>query len=198
MDKKTIDTYNTLAKDYDFETIEFWDNFPRVFLDKFLTLSGPDILNEGSGPGRDGLILKEAGKKVICLDASEEMIKLSTERGLESVLGTFGSLPFEDGSFDGVWSYTSLLHIPKSEMGRALEEVCRVLKPEGYLALGLIEGNSEEYKLSSGVSLPRLFSYYQKEEIEELCKKHGFEMIYSYTFQPRSKNYLNYIFKKVT
>lgn len=197
MDRKTIDTYNTLAHDYDTETIEFWETFPRSFLDKFVELSGKKILNEGSGPGRDGLLLKDAGKEVVCLDASEEMIKLSRERGLESVLGSFEKLPFLDNSFDGVWAYTSLLHIPKPEMGAALREMHRVLKPQGYFALGLIEGDTEEYKLSSGVSLPRLFSFYQKEEVEKLCKDAGVELVHFETFKPRSKNYLNFIFRKI-
>ena len=197
MDQKTIDTYNALVYDYDTETIEFWDSFPRTFLNKFIDLSGEKILNEGSGPGRDGLLLKDAGKDVMCLDASEEMIKLSRERGLESVLGSFEELPFPEHSFDGVWAYTSLLHISKLKMAKGLGEVHRVLKPQGYFALGLIEGDTEEYKLSSGVSLPRLFSFYQKEEVEKLCQDAGFELVHFETFKPRSKNYLNFIFRKI-
>jgi ubiquinone/menaquinone biosynthesis C-methylase UbiE len=114
MDQQTIDTYNRLAKEYDDETIDFWNQFPRTFLDKFVELSGMRIVDIGSGPGRDGLLLQQAGKEVVCTDASEAMVKLSTERGLKSVLAGFDNLPFEDQLFDGVWSYTSLLHIPKN------------------------------------------------------------------------------------
>lgn len=197
MDQQTIDTYNKMAREYDDETVDFWDKFPRTFLDKFIELSGKKVIDIGSGPGRDGLLLQEAEKEVVCVDASEAMIKLSSERGLESVLAEFDKLPFEDRLFDGAWSYTALLHIPKKEINTPLNEIFRVLKSFGFFALGLIEGDSEEYKESSGVDMPRWFSFYQKDEVEDLCKKHGFELVYFETFKPRSKNYLNFIFRKM-
>jgi len=99
MDQQTINTYNQLAKEYDAETTDFWDRFPRTFFDKFIELSKEKILDVGSGSGRDGLILQKAGLDVICLDASESMIRISTERGLKSILGDFNSLPFENEGF---------------------------------------------------------------------------------------------------
>jgi ubiquinone/menaquinone biosynthesis C-methylase UbiE len=196
MDQQTIDTYNKMAKEYDDETVDFWERFPRIFLDKFIKLSGEKIIDVGSGPGRDGLLLKEAGKDVVCVDASEAMVKLSFEKGLESVLAGFDTLPFENESFDGAWSYTALLHIPKKFIDTPLKEIVRVLKPSGTFALGLIEGDTEEYKESSGVDMPRWFSFYQKDEVVDVCKKHAFELVYFETFKPRSKNYLNFIFRK--
>ena len=196
MDKQTIDTYNKRAKEYDDETVDFWEGFPRAFLDKFNNLSGKKIIDIGSGPGRDGALLQQAGKDVVCVDASEAMVKLSSERGLESVVADFDKLPFGDEVFDGVWSYTALLHIPKKTVITSLKEVARVLKPSGIFALGLIEGDTEGFKESSGIDMPRWFSFYQKEEVEHLCQEFGFELVYFETFKPRSKNYLNFIFKK--
>lgn len=196
MDKQTIDTYNKMAKEYDDETVDFWDQFPRTFLDKFIKLSGNKIIDIGSGPGRDGLLLQKAGKEVVCVDASEAMVKLSSKRGLESILSGFNKLPFKDQSFEGVWSYTALLHIPKKSINTPLKEIFRVLKPSGIFALGLIEGDTEEYKESSGVNMPRWFSFYEKDEVENICKEHGFNLVYFESFKPRSKNYLNFIFQK--
>lgn len=197
MDRQTIDTYNKMAQEYDDETVDFWDRFPRAFLNKFIELSAKKIVDIGSGPGRDGLILQQAGKDIICVDASEAMVKLSSERGLQSVLAGFDSLPFENELFDGIWSYTALLHISKKSIRTPLKEIYRVLKPSGIFALGLIEGNTEEYKKSSGVDMPRWFSFYQKDEVVDICKKHDFELVYFETFKPRSKNYLNFIFRKL-
>lgn len=196
MDKQTIDTYDKMAREYDSETVDFWDRFPRTFLDKFVQLTGEKIVDIGSGPGRDGLLLHQAGKEVVCIDASEAMVKLSSEKGLRSVLAGFDKLPFENELFDGVWSYTALLHIPKKDIDTPLLEISRVLKPMGIFALGLIEGDTEGYKESSGVDMPRWFSFYQKDEVIDICKKYGFELIYFETFKPRSKNYLNFIFRK--
>jgi hypothetical protein len=62
--------------------------------------------------------------------------------------------------------------------------------------VGLIEGDGELYRESSGVGLPRWFSYYKKEEIENLLRIQGFAIIYFEQFKPRSKNYLNFICQK--
>ena len=197
MDLKTIQTYNEKAADYDQETIEFWDTFPKSFLDTFSKLSQGKVLNVGSGPGRDALLLKERGLDVTCLDASTAMIKLCQDRGLEAVLADFNDIPFSEGSFGGVWAYTSFLHTPKTEISKALNETKRVLKDGGIFALGLIEGDFEGYRESSGVSLPRWFSFYSQEEVEQLLKEHGFEVLYFETFKPASRNYLNFIARKI-
>ncbi len=196
MDKLTIDTYNKLARDYDEETADFWERFPSTIIDKFSERAKGRILDIGSGPGRDGLILKEKGFDVVCLDASEAMVELSSSRGLESVVGDFSTLPFPDASFDGVWSYTTFLHVPKAEVHIAFSEVNRVLKSGGIFGLGLIEGDEEKYRESSGVNQPRWFSYYRKEEIENLLQKHGFAIEYFEQFKPGPKNYLNFISRK--
>lgn len=197
MDAKTIETYNQLAREYDEETVDFWERFPRTFIDSFAAAVGKgSILDVGSGPGRDGLLLTEAGLDVTCLDASEAMVALSSARGLRSVQGDFLALPFQDESFGGVWAYTSLLHVPKAEIAKALSEIGRVLAPDGVFGLGMIEGADELYRESSGVGQPRLFSFYSKDELESLLRAHGFEPFYFDTFQPRSKNYLHFLGRK--
>ncbi|MDO8474528.1 MAG: methyltransferase domain-containing protein [bacterium] len=198
MDKKTIDTYNKLAKEYDEETKDFWNIFPNIFIRKFcenIPTKGR-VLDVGSGPGRDALILQRAGLDVTCFDASEAMISMTKEKGFLSVLGDFNSIPFPDGSFDGVWSYTTLLHVPKSEVQTGLKEIHRVLKKDGIFGLGLIEGDTEGYRESSGVNLPRYFAYYTKEEVESLLKEVGFTPFHFETFKPGSKNYLHFLVRK--
>lgn len=196
MDKVTIDTYNRTAGAYDAETAGFWNLFPRTIIDTFASMVHGRVLDAGSGPGRDGVLLQEKGLDVVCLDASEAMIALSRARGLDSVLGDFCTLPFPDSGFGGVWAYTALLHVPKSEVGTALSEISRVLAKGGIFGLGLIEGDEERYRESSGIALPRWFSYYRKGEVEDLLRTHGFSVVYFEQFKPASKNYLNFISKK--
>src|SRR6185436_13529912 len=100
MDQRTINTYNEMAEEYDVETADFWKRFPRAIIDKFSEAVHGKVLDIGSGPGRDGLILKDKGLSVVCLDASQAMVDISTQRGLESVCGDFNSLPFPEKSFD--------------------------------------------------------------------------------------------------
>lgn len=196
MNTVTIDTYNRTALEYDTETAGFWDLFPRTTIDTFADMVHDRVLDVGSGPGRDGIILQEKGLEIVCLDASEAMVTLSSERGLQSVVGDFCALPFSDAAFGGVWAYTALLHVPKSEIGKALSEIARVLAKDGVFGLGLIEGDDERYRESSGINLPRWFSYYRKDEIENLLRTHGFSVVYFEQFKPASKNYLNFISRK--
>ncbi|MEK7527180.1 MAG: class I SAM-dependent methyltransferase [Patescibacteria group bacterium] len=184
MDKITIDTYDKMAVEYDRETANFWKRFPSTFLEKFKAgvLKRGTILDVGSGPGRDAAILSAAGFSVICLDASEAMLKITKEKGFESIRADFLELPFDKETFDGIWAYTSLLHVSKIKIPSALSEIYRVLKKTGVFALGLIvgliEGKTEEYRESSGVGMPRLFSFYEKPEIENLLGEAGFKVKY--------------------
>jgi ubiquinone/menaquinone biosynthesis C-methylase UbiE len=196
MDQQTIDTYNKMAQEYDQETTDFWDRFPRTFIDKFASLAKGKVLDVGCGPGRDALLLQEKGIDLTCLDASEEMVKICQSKGLNSIVGNFNDLPAEDTSFAGVWAYTSLLHIPKSDVINPLKEIQRILKVGGIFGLGLIEGDSEGYKESAGVNMPRWFSFYKKEEIEQIVISLCFEVVYFEQFKPSSRNYLNFIFRK--
>ncbi|MEX0749053.1 MAG: class I SAM-dependent methyltransferase [Candidatus Saccharimonadales bacterium] len=197
MDKITINTYNQLASEYDEETTGFWDDHPREFIDKFTELAfGKKVLDVGSGPGRDGLILREKGLDVTCLDASQAMIDFCSARGLRAVMGDYNSMPFGDRSFDAVWAYTSLLHAKKSAVDIPLIEVSRVLRPNGVIGLGMIEGKGEGYRESAGVNKPRWFSYYTESEIRSLMEKHGFDILFFSKFQPRASNYLNFIARK--
>lgn len=197
MDQKTIDAYNHLAGKYDEETSDFWKKFPRTFLDEFIKLVDDTVLDVGSGPGRDAVILRDHGLHVTCIDASRAMIEMSRAKGLASVLGNFESLPFDDGSFGGVWAYTSLLHVPKNEIEKPLREIRRVLKPDGVFGLGLIEGTMEEYRQTEKVPEDRWFSFYTREEVENLLAQYGFEIVYFEQFKPKTKNYLNFISKKI-
>jgi SAM-dependent methyltransferase len=78
-----------------------------------------------------------------------------------------------------------------------MAEIHRVLKPGGIFALGLIEGDEELYRESSGVNQPRWFSYYSQQEIEQLLGEHDFEVLSFTTFKPKSKNYLHFIARKL-
>ncbi len=196
MDFKTIQAYDALAKEYDAEVEPFWTEFPQEFLSVSLNHLKGSVLDVGSGSGRDGLILKNAGLRVSCIDASSAMVDMCKEKGLEAVQADFAKIPFADFEFDNAWMYTSLLHVPKAEAPVVLSEVKRVIKHKGMLVLGLIEGDVEGYKNSAGMNMPRWFSFYKKEEVEKLLADAGFEIVFYEEFMPRSKKYLNFLCRK--
>lgn len=196
MKSLTIDTYNAYAVAYDNETAGFWRDFPTSFMDEFLSRASGLVINIGSGPGRDGLLLKERGANLVCIDASETMVDISTQRGLKSQVGDMLNLQFRDAYFGGAWAYTSLLHLPKSQITIALGEINRVLKPGAWFALGMQEGEGESYKESSELHAPRWFALYSREELTKLLEENGFAVASISSMKPKSKTYLHILCQK--
>lgn len=199
MDRKTVESYDRTADGYEQDTADFWERLPQPpFLDAFTAmLNGRRVLDLGSGTGRDGLMFRDRGIEPICLDASAAMVNLSAQKGLRAMRGDFASPPFQDGQFDGVWAYTSLLHVPKEQFGRVLVEIHRVLKPGGIFGLGLIEGDGEEYRDTKHDGNPRWFSYYGVEEARDLLERNGFGLMYTQRTTPRTRTFLHFLARGV-
>jgi ubiquinone/menaquinone biosynthesis C-methylase UbiE len=90
----------------------------------------------------------------------------------------FIELPFEDGFFDGVWAYASLVHLETiAEVEKALQEFYRVLKTEGILHI-LVKQQMDEKKTSVITDAlshhDRFFRWFTKDEVQELVEKNGF------------------------
>lgn len=97
------------------------------------------VLDLGCGAGHVSFHVAPAVAAVVAYDLSEQMLAVvaaaATERGLTNVqtrLGAAEDLPFADGEFDFVFSRYSAHHW--SDLGLALREARRVLKPGGVAA----------------------------------------------------------------
>ena len=94
-----------------------------------------DVLEVGVGLGTDFVRFVRAGARASGIDLTEAAIEAVRRRlaleGLTADLRVADaeSLPFEDRSFDLVWSYGVLHHTPDTP--RALAEIRRVLRPTG-------------------------------------------------------------------
>lgn len=196
-DKATINAYNKYARVYDEEVVEFWEKFPQEFLEQFAqTLPGRHVLNVGSGSGRDALLLKARGLDVVCVDASKSMVDITTRLGFESHLADFSNMDFPLASFDGIWAYTSLIHVPKEEARRAIQNLRTLLKPEGIFAIGVIEGEAAgmvERKTMPGTT--RYFKNYKSEELRGLIEPLGFGFLYEGKYQPLNIVFLNQLYR---
>ncbi|WP_309136318.1 class I SAM-dependent methyltransferase [Nocardioides campestrisoli] len=101
-----------------------------------------DVLEVGSGAGQCSRWVRTQGGRSIGLDLSHRQLqhgrRLDAESGVSvpSVLGTATALPFAAGSFDVVFSSFGALQFV-SEIGTALDEVVRVLRPGGRLAFSI-------------------------------------------------------------
>ena len=97
--------------------------------------AGQDVLEVGVGAGTDHVQWARAGARLSGIDLTQEGVDLASERlsmeGLHSNLRAADAeaLPFDDASFDIVYSYGVLHHSPNTV--RCISEVHRVLRPGG-------------------------------------------------------------------
>lgn len=165
-------------------------NEAQLFIDSLL---GKDILDLGSGPGRDSLFFKSRELNPVCVDISPSMIELCREKGLVAYEMDIENLSFEDSSFDGVWAYTSLLHLPKRVFPSVLKRLSQILKPRGVFFIGMKEGDFDGWIASSLYGNEgRFYVLYQSDELERFLSAH-FDIIHRSQIQSRQDNYLNYL-----
>ncbi|MFA6250122.1 MAG: class I SAM-dependent methyltransferase [Candidatus Shapirobacteria bacterium] len=199
MDQATIKAYDRYYKEYDDEVIEFWDNFPLATIDKFCNLlNGKKVLDLGSGSGRDALILQKRGLEVVCIDASKEMVKITKRLGFESIESDFQDYDFPELEYDGVWAYTSLLHIKKEKVVTVLQDIYKTLRPGGVFLVGMIEGTYEGGVEQEGMpGEKRYFRFYEEKELKEMIEKVGFKFEFQERYKPHSKIFLAQIYIKI-
>ncbi len=193
----TIRTYNAINELYDAETRDFWDRFPMDIVRKFLELlPGDEILDLGSGPGRDAVILRNHGLNVTCVDGSENMVNMTARLGFNSVLSDLRVFDSPDKKYHGIWAYSSLIHLNFDEAKKLVGKLSDILKDGGILFLGLIQGDGHDVINAAGSSFTRYFEYYHHEKIMALVENSSFRLVFHDSFKPGNQVYLNYIFSK--
>jgi len=178
--------FRDTIKWYDNNAEQYGENSKRVsfekvvdgFLDKLPT--SPAVIDAGCGAGRDTKVFHDKGVNVVGIDISEGLLEVARRENpdITFIAADFTDLPLEDQSFDGVWSHASLVHLETiEEVGKALSEFSRVLKPGGFLYVYVKEQQGEEKTAIVSDSLSgheRFFRYYEPEEFTELLGKAGF------------------------
>ena len=197
-DNITIDAYDKYAQNYDDSVAYFWDNFPTDFVDKFADAApGKRVLDAGSGSGRDALLLRDHGFDVMCQDGSRAMVDMTNDLGFESHHTSFADMDFAPQSFDAIWAYTSLIHIPPDEARQVIQTLRSYLRPDGVFAIGMIEGDSAgmvDHKSMPGS--PRYFKRYTSDELKRLLEPLGLDLIHEQKYQPHNSVYINQLYKK--
>ncbi len=96
------------------------------------------ILDHGCGTG---LLSKFLGKNINGVDNSAEMLKIKGSGDLADV----EKLPYKDGTFDFILSFTTLQNCSSQE--KAIKEAKRVLKPKGTFVCTFLRSLEPKLKL---------------------------------------------------
>ncbi|MGP3982553.1 class I SAM-dependent DNA methyltransferase [Streptomyces sp. KR80] len=156
--------------------------------------AGSRILDVGCGTGMPTAAqLVEDGHQVVGVDFSPGMVKLARDRvpGAEFIQRDLADLAVEGpeglGRFDGVVAFFSLLMLPRAEIPHALRTLHGLLRPDGLLALSMVEADVDDFAIPFLGSTIRV-SGYLRDELRQVVSDAGFEVTGedSYAYAPAS------------
>ena len=164
------------------------------------------VLEVGCGLGSHSEQISKSGASLTAIDLSKTSVEATQRRfNIKSLNGKIlkadaENLPFEDNSFDIVWSWGVIHHTPNTE--KCAQEIERVLKPNGelrimlyhksslynwlnvYLRYGIFSGKLFKYTVQELRNLytdgrhiggAPLSKYYTKHEVRNLFNKIDFQ-----------------------
>lgn len=174
------------------------DRIPQAALDSFAGVGyhfdladmaeGAAVLDLGSGSGTDvfgaAVLVGESGR-VVGLDMTEEQLEkartLRDSAGFDTVSfesGYIESLPFDDDSFDIVIS-NGVINL-SAQKAQVFEEIARVLRPGGQLALSDIiseERLSDSTKADADLWAACIGGAMEVEKYQEIIENAGLEIL---------------------
>ncbi len=137
--------YDEFANWYENERHDGYHAFiDRLESDLILPLSpNKDVLEVGCGTGLILDKIQPVAGRAVGIDLSDGMLEGARKRGLEVYKSDACSLPFEDETFDLVYSFKVLAHV--EDIDTALAEMSRVTRPGGKLVLEFYNRASLRY-----------------------------------------------------
>lgn len=110
------------------------------------------------------------------IEPSCQMIRLAARRGACVARGVAEYLPVRDGQFDFALMVTTICFL--DDVGQALREAYRILKPGGFIIIGFVDKNSRLGKLYEKNRLNNVFyrdaTFFSVEEVIGHLKQAGF------------------------
>ncbi len=134
---KVADQYDILAGEY---AEKFRGEHERKPLDREILhrfsreIAGRrPVWDFGCGPGQTTDYLKNLGIEISGLDVSEKLIDRARaiHPGLHFRKGNILDLEFKDNSIGAVVAFYAIVHFTEEQVGRAFDEILRVLQPGG-------------------------------------------------------------------
>ncbi|MDP1770373.1 MAG: class I SAM-dependent methyltransferase [Nitrospirota bacterium] len=139
---------------------------------------GARLLDLGCGGGQDAGELRKRGYRVVGLDRTRALLAAGRCRdpSLPLVLADLRQLPFQAMSFDGLWAAASLMHLPKPVARLVLTDLCRHVRPGGFLAATVTYGMKSGI-VTDGWVPGRYFARWKKDELARAIRRAGWEIL---------------------
>lgn len=187
------------------------DNICWTILEKYIERyisndkSSVNILDVGTGNGRDIIYGQSLGYNVIGVDNCSGFIEILSEHERNGLINAnsykecdMRSLDFSDNLFDVIRFNASLLHLPLIEKGYtvdlALSEAYRVLKNSGLLYVFVKTGSILELHDTKENLGGRIFQLFSHDTLNEVIMRNGFTIVYtSDEIEIRENSKINWI-----
>lgn len=174
--KITLNTYNESLDKYISGTPQVVSGEFKDYFDYVCSLvdSNAEIFEIGSGTGRDADYIESKGLTVLRSDVAESFIQYLRDKGNEVLF--FNALETKlDRTFDLILVAAVFLHFNEREFDIAMDNAVSHLKPGGYLAIVMKEGEGEGY--SEHKMGKRFFKHWSAEELTEAFNERNLEVI---------------------
>lgn len=122
------------------------------YANKWRTEGKKSILDLGCGLGRHSILFAKEGFDVTAIDLSKDGVNYLNEWKKKAGLAILTKvcdmkqLPFPDHTFDCIWSYHVISHTDTEGFLAILDEIKRVLKPNGCIYFTLCSKETWAYK----------------------------------------------------
>lgn len=162
--------------------------FKRRLIEQADIKEGYRVLDVGCGSGTLSILIKEThpDTEVVGLDGDPKILTLARTKAAQAEVeltfneGMADELPYPDGSFDRVVSSLVFHHLKREDKVRALQEIFRVLRPDGELHVA--DWGKPQNLLMRAASLPlRMFDGLEttrdnvQGRLPEMFRNAGFE-----------------------
>ena len=172
-------SYDTTAAKYEERFLDELRGKPRdrELLAAFATSVGDPVAEIGCGPGQIGAFVRHWGRRVVGVDLSPEMVKRAAVRLDGALVADIRSLPLGTNCLGGLLAFYSVIHLRRAELGGALQEFHRVLRPGGRVLLSAHEGTDEvEHDEFLGERVPFAATLFELVELIGACRSTGLEV----------------------